>query len=357
MTLQDTGKDRRVGWFCAYTPVELIEAAGLLPVRLFGDGADSDEGNALLHPATCPYLRACLAAAQRGSGPHMLVFANSCDGMRRLHDAWNHFLHPDFCFLLDLPRRVDWAGVGLYYRDLLRLKDALESLTGNPITAEALRRAVGVWETARRALRDSVDGLEGVERVRRSIALQEEGPAAGFGDAGAAAGSPAGQVAGTPVVVTGNIIRAEGLLSLMEEAGCRLVGADICSGDRFFQDLGLAEADLDGLAVDDILKCLAGRYLARIPCPRMADSSRRHEHLLETVRATGAYGVIYVSIKFCDAFIYDFPRLREALDAASIPVLMLESDYSDQHEGQLLTRIEAFLEILRDSAVLDEGRF
>lgn len=358
MALKSSENDKRVGWFCAYTPVELIEAAGLRPVRLFGDGADSDEANALLHPATCPYLRACLAAAQRESGPHMLVFANSCDGMRRLHDAWKHFLKPDFCFLLDLPRRVDWAGVGLYHRDLLRLREDLESLTGRAITPGALRRAVSDWEATRRELRDSADGLEGIERVRRSVALQEEGLAWKPGDARGAAPQSGrqGRTSGVPVVVTGNIVRADGLLSLMEEAGCRLVAADICSGDRFFQDLGLNEAELEGLGVDGMLRRLAERYLARIPCPRMVDSRRRHEHLLETVRRTGARGVIYVSIKFCDAFIYDFPRLRAALDAASIPVLMLESDYSDQHEGQLLTRIEAFLEIIGDSMAAGRGQ-
>ncbi len=339
--------DKRVGWFCAYTPVELIEAAGLHPVRLFGEEADSDEANPLLHPATCPYLRACLAGGQNEAAPDKLVFANSCDGMRRLHDAWENFLHPDFCFLLDLPRRVDWAGVGLYYRDLLRLREALEELTGSSITAEALRRSVGEWEAARRSLRESADGLVGVERVRQAIALQRDGLAWNV----AAEPDRAGPImnGGVPLVVTGNILRADGLLSLLEEAGCRLVGADICSGDRFLQDLGLSESDLAGLEVDDILRRLAEQYLARIPCPRMADSRRRHEHVLETVRSTGARGVIYVSIKFCDAFIYDFPRLREVLEAADVPVLMLESDYSDQHEGQLLTRIEAFLEILGDS--------
>ncbi len=338
--------ETQVGWFCAYTPVELIEAAGLHPVRLFGEEADSEEANPLLHPATCPYLRACLAGGHGGNGPRKLIFANSCDGMRRLHDAWKDFLHPDFCFLLDLPRRVDWAGIGLYHRDLLRLKDALEGLTGRAITAEALRQAVGNWEAARRELRDAADSLVGVERVRRAIALQKEGLAWKAKDLPASSTALDG---GTPLVVTGNILRADGLLSLMEEAGCRLVGADICSGDRFFQDLGLSQAELAGLEVDDILQRLAERYLARIPCPRMADSRRRHEHVLETVRRTGARGVIYVSIKFCDAFIYDFPRLREVLDAADVPVLMLESDYSDQHEGQLLTRIEAFLEILGDA--------
>ncbi len=349
MALQHEKGDKRVGWFCAYTPVELIEAAGLFPVRLFGDGADSDEANAMLHPATCPYLRACLAAAPRPDSPKSLVFANSCDGMRRLHDAWNHFLKPDFCFLLDLPRRVDWAGAGLYYRSLLRLRSALESFTGRVITPEALRQAIGDWEMARRELRDGADGLVGVERVRRAVALQEQGLAWKSGEVPEAPAPSPAVKCDTPVVVTGNIVRADGLLSLMEEAGCRLVGADICSGDRFFQDLGLPEAELEGLDVDAILQRLAERYLERIPCARMADSHRRHEHLLETVRRTGAHGVIYVSIKFCDAFIYDFPRLREVLDAASVPVLMLESDYSDQHEGQILTRIEAWLEILGDS--------
>jgi len=68
--------------------------------------------------------------------------------------------------------------------------------------------------------------------------------------------------------------------------------------------------------------------------------------LVEAVREKGARGVIYASLKFCDAYLYDFPRVQERLLKESIPVLRLESDYADGNTGQVLTRVEAFLEML-----------
>jgi benzoyl-CoA reductase/2-hydroxyglutaryl-CoA dehydratase subunit BcrC/BadD/HgdB len=98
--------------------------------------------------------------------------------------------------------------------------------------------------------------------------------------------------------------------------------------------------------MDVLLTSMARRYLDRHPCARMVDGGRRYDLLLEASQAVGSRGVIYASLKFCDAYLYDFPRVQERLKAAGMPLLRLESDYSDGHVGQLLTRVEAFLEML-----------
>jgi len=40
-------------------------------------------------------------------------------------------------------------------------------------------------------------------------------------------------------------------------------------------------------------------------------------------------------------------QLEKSLKAAGIPVLSISTDYSSDDEGQLKTRIEAFLEMLK----------
>ncbi len=43
-------------------------------------------------------------------GPHHAVFVNSCDGMRRLYDAWQDRFRDDFVYLMDLPRNTGAGG-------------------------------------------------------------------------------------------------------------------------------------------------------------------------------------------------------------------------------------------------------
>jgi len=143
-------------------------------------------------------------------------------------------------------------------------------------------------------------------------------------------------------MLTGNLLNPGGLVASLDRAGAGVVWMDLCNGDR-----ALASSTVpDGDDLDGLFASLARKYLDRPPCARMNDAARRYDTLAETARAAGARGVIYASLKFCDAYIYDFPRVRERLEREGIPVLRLESDYADGHTGQLLTRAEAFLEML-----------
>ena len=54
-------------------------------------------------------------------------------------------------------------------------------------------------------------------------------------------------------------------------------------------------------------------------------------------------GVIYHTVQFCDNYSYEYAWLKKRLNR---PMLALETDYTKQSYGQILTRIEAFLESL-----------
>ncbi|HHV72782.1 MAG TPA: 3-hydroxyacyl-ACP dehydratase, partial [Clostridia bacterium] len=54
-------------------------------------------------------------------------------------------------------------------------------------------------------------------------------------------------------------------------------------------------------------------------------------------------GIIHHSVKFCDFYSFDYAYLKQKLD---IPLLKIETDYTPQSEGQIRTRIEAFMESL-----------
>jgi benzoyl-CoA reductase/2-hydroxyglutaryl-CoA dehydratase subunit BcrC/BadD/HgdB len=202
------------------------------------------------------------------------------------------------------------------------------------VTPDDLLRACREERELQLAYRRTVEGLWGAARVAAAQAAQEDrAPAVEAADHVST---------GVPVLLSGNLLNPRGLLSILERAGARVVWADLCNGDRPFT----AEAPVTGADRPRILRELAARYLERHPCARMADGERRYRLLVERARECGALGVIYASLKFCDSYLYDFPRLRERLRREEIPVLRLESDYADGHAGQLLTRVEAFLEMI-----------
>ncbi|MBN2027886.1 MAG: 2-hydroxyacyl-CoA dehydratase [Actinobacteria bacterium] len=330
-------EDNAVAWFCTYTPLEILDASGLTPVRHFGDPGSLESADSFLHPAICPYVRACLAAAIAGGGPHHAVFVNSCDGMRRLYDAWSDRFRDDFVYLVDLPRNPGAGSERLLAREYKRLMRELSHSWGREITTGGLLEASHAREERRLDYLRACEGIYGAARLRLAMEAHTRPPGDVLPEASEGGGNH-----GAPVLLTGNLLNPAGLVSSLDRAGASVAWIDLCNGDRAFASPTLPRGD----DVDGLLASLARSYLDRHPCARMSEPERRYDLLVERVRSEEARGVIYASLKFCDSYLYDFPRVQKRLQEEGIPLLRLESDYSDGHVGQLLTRVEAFLEML-----------
>jgi benzoyl-CoA reductase/2-hydroxyglutaryl-CoA dehydratase subunit BcrC/BadD/HgdB len=82
-------------------------------------------------------------------------------------------------------------------------------------------------------------------------------------------------------------------------------------------------------------------------CPaKHSGTNDRRERLVEMVLKKGVQGVIFFFLKFCDPHAFDYPYLQEALEKAGIPSLVVEVEDQLQAEGQLRTRLEAFIEMI-----------
>jgi benzoyl-CoA reductase/2-hydroxyglutaryl-CoA dehydratase subunit BcrC/BadD/HgdB len=58
-------------------------------------------------------------------------------------------------------------------------------------------------------------------------------------------------------------------------------------------------------------------------------------------------GVIHYNLQFCHTYANEGHKMAERLEKEGIPMLRIETDYSDEDSGQLRTRIEAFLEMIK----------
>lgn len=81
-------------------------------------------------------------------------------------------------------------------------------------------------------------------------------------------------------------------------------------------------------------------------CACFTPNKGRIEDILRLVKEYQADGVIDCSLKFCCLYDTEKYSVTRALKEAGIPVLSLETDYTDSDAGQLRTRISAFIEML-----------
>ena len=72
---------------------------------------------------------------------------------------------------------------------------------------------------------------------------------------------------------------------------------------------------------------------------------RRDDALLNLIHARAADGVLFAPQKFCEPHGFDYVTMKDALDRAGVPHLLLELEQS-QVSGQIRTRLQAFIEML-----------
>jgi benzoyl-CoA reductase/2-hydroxyglutaryl-CoA dehydratase subunit BcrC/BadD/HgdB len=346
-----------LAYTCAYTPLPLIHAAGLVPHRLLPTEAQEapDQAGAHLHDNLCPHVKRVLDRALAGALPDNLagvVLMGSCDAMRRLADAWRAWRPDDRVFLADLPATTGPEAVSFFADELGRLARVLEEWSGQAPTEDRLAASVELYRSLgaaverrrRRAARGELHG--GWAELQRLLNGAVTGPPEPLLDElqGRGEGAPAARARGTPVYLFGNVMSDPGAFAMLEECGVRVVGDDLCTGSRQLTTLD-AGPDPDG---GGGLSWLARTTLARPPCARtMIDEAEGLAgRLLARARAAGARGVITHVLKFCDPYLARLPALRDALREAGVPLLVLEGDCTLRSMGQHRTRIEAFVEML-----------
>lgn len=346
---------RTVGYVCSYTPEELILAAGAHPLRLLGTAQAIHRADAHLQTYCCSLVRGILEEALSGNLDFLdgMVFPHTCDSIQRLSDIWR--LNIPFGFHADvvLPVKLTTASAREYMADVLRkFRGDLEKSLSATIPDAVLVEAIGLTNGVRAALRRLyelrtanpalVSGSD-VHRVirasmimdrRRFLALLEEFLAEASGkDAPAAAKRP------HRLILSGGVCNAPDVYGMIADAGGAVVWDDLCTGGRAFEE----PISLDG----DPIEGMADRLVKRVVCPaKHGGLTNRADHLVSLVKEKNARGVIFLLLKFCDPHAFDYPYLKAALDREGIPSLLMEVEDPLPPEGQLRTRIEAFLEMM-----------
>ena len=92
---------------------------------------------------------------------------------------------------------------------------------------------------------------------------------------------------------------------------------------------------------------LTERYATRVICPaKHSGNTARGTALVNLAKERQADGVIFTLLKFCDPHAFDYPYLKEFLEAEGIRHLHLEMDDTQDSAGQTATRLETFIHMI-----------
>jgi benzoyl-CoA reductase subunit C len=347
---KDKGR-KIIGWTCNYIPEEIIYAAGMLPWRLLGGKESYAAADTYLYTSCCSFVKSCLADGLANNLDFLdgYVTSNTCDFIRRLYDVWSEYLvdKTPFVRMLSVPFKKTEAALDLYNNEIVKFKQDVETFFDIKITDESLRDAIELYNETRVLLnklysirkKDPVlisgadvmdvvaaamvsDRKEYNKLLKEFLATIEDREA-----------SYSGRIR---LMILGSALGDSEYIKMIEDLGGLVVIDDLCMGRRYFW--GLVE-DLE-----DPLEALARRYLLNAYCPRMAPYSDRVKLLEELSEEFKIDGVIYETIKFCEAHGVRFPLYETVFKKLDKPVLKLDREHTLSGTGQMKTRIEAFFE-------------
>jgi predicted CoA-substrate-specific enzyme activase len=353
----------KVGYLCSYTPVEILDAAGVAHTRLAKCGTPEQvaRGEAYTKSVFCDVTKSILGSFAVKDplfdGLDRVTTFYTCDSMRAAADAIDARFKPTYGYLV--PRnRSKQSARQLFRSEIVRFRKDVEDLVRKDISLERIRQAQAESNRIRALVREisefrkldtpALTGTEFLEIVRaiRSMPYAEQIPFLG---------RIREQLAGYKdhkgdhlrILLSGGLV-ADGdrrLMSLIEvDMGARVVAEDHCTGiSSYYRKTP---------TTDDPFADLAAAYLDQAPCARQNPISERVDFSLELARDYRADAVVYAYLKFCPCYgmtkaIY-FDRLKDL----GIPVLELDLDYSKNDVGQIKTRLEAFFEVARKNKEL-----
>lgn len=327
-------------------PRALLRACGFQPVEVWGPpGADAALGNQHFQAYACGMVRNALAfVLGDGAGVDAVLVPHTCDSMQGMASVLKDFVRPRSPVLtLYLPRGRRDSDLTYLVAELRRLAAELSALSGKSPSDEELRAAIRVEEeasSASAALLAARGQLALRDReLYTLLRAREYLPAETFTALAAEAPRGASPVSGVKLMISGILPEPMDLFDEINGMGAQVVADDLACVSRRLYPV---------VAEEDPYLRMARTLLGAPPEPTLGSPIPDHvARVKERMTASGAKGLLVYGVKFCEPELFYLPLLRRELEGAGRSVLHVEFDPGTALPAQTLTRIEAFVEMLR----------
>ncbi len=351
-----------IGYLTALAPVEIMTAAGVVPVRLKGNVSEPvTKGDAYMETIVCPFVRNVFDAAVKGKYAYLdgMLLPHQCDSIDRTNDVWSDNLNLNYWHFLNVPHVTDAPSIE-FTKELFRVFiSTLEKFTGSKITDEALSKAIKLHNENRAIMRDLyslrksnpplISGIEMMKVLVAAMSLPVEESSALIKniieEVKQRKSTPAGKQA--RIMILGDQIDDVAIIEAIESTGASLVMDELSLGSKMYW------GDVD--VTPDPVQGIAERYLKKLKIPTtFVDEGATYQEKLDSrfgnikehIKEFKVDGVILFIYKYCDPYGFEVPAVKSYIEAAGASVLYIEDEYTTSTLARVKTRIEAFLEMI-----------
>jgi len=311
-----------LGYLCAYCPEEIVYAAGLVPVRVFGNRGPYPTAESYLPDYYCCHARGCLSAGLDGEYDYLdgIVLPYACLHTQGAYDSWARQIKDKYTRFIDMPSVVDTAeALGFFIEELKGFQSSLEDTFGVKVTEEKLEAAIRLCNGDRALLRELyarkqeerpvISGTDVFSLILGNMigAKGEQGLSQFLTDLSSRE-KPEQKPA--RVMVLSTELDDPGIFTAIENQGAIVVADDLCTGSRYiWQDVELNR---------DPLEAIARRYLFGVNCTvkhPLEGGLSLVEELIETFSVEMA---MFIWPQACDPMGWSVPTIKKMLEKKGI---------------------------------------
>jgi benzoyl-CoA reductase/2-hydroxyglutaryl-CoA dehydratase subunit BcrC/BadD/HgdB len=349
------------GIYCGYAPIELIQAMGIVPAVLCAFSKEPIASAETMLPANlCPLIKSSYGFILEGTCPFFsmseaVIAETTCDGKKKMFELAAEVkpMH-----VMDLPQIPDEAEALENWTVMIRkLQRFLEKTFDCKASDQEIETAIQENNRKNRLIRKVFDfaamhppvinwqemydvgflalpsTLEDVDAIIKGVLARLE-DRVGQGVHYGTECSPRILVTGCPV--GGDALK---IFKIIEACGGLVVAPDACTGIKGF--MGKIKEN-----TSDPVAAIAKRYI-EIPCACMTPNGRRLSSLSQMIDKFKPDAVVDFVLTACHSYNVESYKIgRHVNDHHGLPFLKIESDYSDNDEGQIRTKIEALFEMV-----------
>ena len=350
-----------IGAYCTYFPQEIVMAMGAVTVGLC---STSDETIPVaekdLPKNLCPMVKASYGFAVTDKCPFfyfsdMVLAETTCDGKKKMYELMGELKH---CHIMQLPPgRYGKGALEFWKQEVISVKEDLEQFYGITITEQKIRDAIHLRNRERKAVLDFFEvarlkpsPITGYE-IMTVISSNEFSPDLEEKIAYLEKRTAElknlyereykGKPSRPRILITGCPVTGvmDKVIKRIEEMGADVVGYENCCGPREKKD------PID--ETKDPITAIAEKYL-RVNCSVMSPNPGRLEALGTQIDEYQVDGVVEVLLQACHTFAIESDAVKTFVTREkNIPYLALTTDYSTADQGQIDTRLNAFVEMLQ----------
>ena len=323
---------KAIGYMPIYVPREIIHAAEMLPVGIFGGGDQIEviQGDAYYQSYICRIPRSTVELGLTGRLDCLdgMLFPSICDVIRNLSGMWQIMFKDKYVRYVDVPQNYDDSiGGEFFVNEMQQIREDLAKLRGKPITDDELRASIAVYNDNRQAIADlyayraqqpwQAPTSEVYLVLRAGLVLPpEEHTRLVRQYLAAADAEKRPQRDNARVVLTGSFCEQPplNLIKSIEMAGCYVVDDDFILITRWLREL----VPTDGDPLEQLAKAFLHHSVQSSP---KYDEKREDKgtFLLHQYKSRGAEGVVFAAPSFCDPALLERPMLQEVLAKHKIP--------------------------------------